>query len=133
MNRQQAHRAAHAIIDRLVDLEPGHDTARGPGWRKAVRNRIRHEHWPTLTAILSDDHDTAVTAITQLIAGPTSADHDPQALMSTARQAEIERNHRRIQGLPPLCPRCDDTGIWFDTSNLGHECSCKTGNRSLTA
>lgn len=123
MNRSEIHRRAHSVIDALTDLEPGADQAQGPGWRKAVRNRLRTQHWPTLTAALGPDHDQAVTALVAMLTGTTAAALDHTDRMQQARNNEFERHHRRLNGLPPACARCDDVGIWFDEHNLGHECN----------
>lgn len=123
MNKTEIHRRAHSVIDRLAALEtPGPHVDNPVQWRKAVRNRLRHQHWPTLTAALSDDHHQAVTALVTMLAGPT-ATQDPTAAMHAARTAEWERNARRARGEPPHCARCDDGNVYLDHDGNARPCN----------
>ena len=131
MNRKDAQRAAHAVIDHLASLERPLSPPEDPvAWRKGVRNRIRTQRWETLMAALSDDHAKAASGLIALIAPASPAAKTGPEAMAAARSGEWERNERRLRGEPPLCRRCDDGGVWFDDDG-GHPCECGTPRRPM--
>lgn len=127
MNRSEIHRRAHSVIDALTDLDPDLANAHGPGLRKVIRNRLRTQHWTTLTAALGPDHDQAVTALVNMLTGTTAAALDHTDRMQQARTDEFERNRRRLDGRPPACELCDDTGVYIDNAGFGWNCSHRGG------
>ena len=52
----------------------------------------------------------------------SSRESDPDR-RACARERTMEANRRRRQGLPPLCEKCEDVGVWTDEAGA-HHCPC---------
>jgi hypothetical protein len=68
MSRKAIYPIAHQVIDLLADHETPGPAIRDPElWRKAVRNRLRTQHWDLVVAALEDNPDQAPADIAAAI------------------------------------------------------------------
>lgn len=97
-SRQEIHRTAHAVIDRLAATEPAHagveDLER---WRKAVRNRIRSEHWASVVETITDAPDTDPEALADHIRAGITPKRAPEPPNPTSAIPHF----RDLPGDPP--------------------------------
>lgn len=85
------HATAHQIIDLLAAKpEPGPEVGDPEAWRKAVRNRLRSEHWPTLMALLapSSNAELVETIVGLLAVEPGSALHHTEPVNPSSAVAD---------------------------------------------